>query len=140
MWVMRMKGLFQVSVLLILANAAYAADLLKPIAPASPKAETKQKHRPFNGTIKAVSKPLRAIVLRGEKAQTFFVLPETKIKRDGQPIAFEQIVPGEPLGGYARQNADGRWEALTLNLGVKKKEEPAAAPIQTNGPPVKTRR
>ena len=107
---------------------------------ALPKSETKLKHRPFNGTIKAVSKPLRAIVLRGEKAQTFFIIPETKIKRDGQPIKFEQIVAGEMLGGYARQRADGGWEALTLNLGDKKKEEsqPIAKP-PTNAPPPRAR-
>ena len=118
-----------------------AAGLPAPEASTAAKGQAKAKHRPFHGTIKAVSKPLRAIVLRGEKAQTFFIIPETKIKRDGQTITFEQILAGEILGGYARQRADGRWEALTLNLGEKKKQtpEPAAAP-QTNAPPAKTKR
>ena len=112
--------------------------------PAPAKTEVKLKHRPFNGTIKAISQPTRAIVLRGEKAQTFFIIAETKIKRDGQPITFEQIATGEKLGGYARQAANGRWEALTINLGDKKKEEgtqvskPSTTP--TNTPPAKPKR
>ena len=90
--------------------------------PAPKERSVKAKHRPFHGTIKAVSKPLRAIVLRGKKAQTFFVIRETKIRRNGHPITFEQITVGEKLGGYARQTPEGRWEALTLNLGEKKQD------------------
>ena len=105
----------------------------------SAEPQAKLKHRPFNGTIKEVNRTARAIVLRGEKAQTFFIIPETKIKRDGQPIRFEQIATGEILGGYARQAPDGRWEALTLNFG-QKPPAASAAKSQTNSPPSKVRR
>jgi hypothetical protein len=105
----------------------------------SAEPQAKLKHRPFNGTIKEVNRSARTIVLRGEKAQTFFIIPETKIKRDGQPIRFEQIAAGESLGGYARQVPDGRWEALTLNFG-EKPTAPSGGKSQTNGPPSKVRR
>ena len=137
---MRTNYLLLALALLISLCLAKAADL-PPSKPAPAKAEAKLKHRPFNGTIKAVSKPLRAVVLRGEKAQTFFILPETKIKRDGQPITFEQIAIGERLGGYARQAANGRWEALTLNLGDKEKKEVApTTSTPTNAPAHKPKR
>src|SRR5687767_10590597 len=138
--VMRNKDFAIVIGLVLSFCQVHPSEVAPTKVPAEAKTETKLKHRPFNGTIKAVSKPSRAIVLRGAKAQTFFVIPETKIKRDGQPITFEQIVEGETLGGYARQAANGRWEALTLNLGQKKKEEPQpTSKPATNAPPAKVK-
>jgi hypothetical protein len=89
------------------------------------------KTRPFRGTIKTINKASQTIVLRGEKAQTFKILPETKIRRDGKPIGFEDIAVGDTLGGFARQAPAGHWEALTLNFGAKTPEaagSPSPAP------------
>jgi hypothetical protein len=83
--------------------------------------------RPFHGTIKTVNKPAQSIVLKGAKAQTFKVTPETKIRRDGKPIRFEEIVAGETVGGYAHQVASNHWEAVTINLGQKPPEASGAA-------------
>jgi len=107
-----------------------AASLLFaiPLPSAEPPAA---KTRPFRGTIKIVNKAAQTIVLKGEKAQTFKVIPETKIRRDGKPIGFEAIAVGDTLGGFARQAPAGHWEALTLNFGAKTPEaagSPAPAP------------
>jgi hypothetical protein len=80
------------------------------------------KGRPFHGTIKTVNKPAQSIVLNGAKAQTFKVTPETKIRRDGKPIRFEEIIAGETVGGYAHQVASNHWQAVTINLGQKTPE------------------
>ena len=112
-------GLFTTS-LLLLALGVNAAD--------QPAAKT----RPFRGTIRIVNKGAQTIVLRGEKAQTFKIIPETKIRRDGKPIGFEDIVVGDTLGGFARQAPAGHWEALTLNFHAK---APEAAGSPTPAPP-----
>jgi hypothetical protein len=94
------------------------------------------KTRPFRGTIKAINKTAQTIVLKGEKAQTFKILPETKIRRDGKPIGFGDIALGDTLGGFARQAPAGHWEALTLNFGSKT-PEPAGPSTPAPAPPPK---
>jgi hypothetical protein len=108
-----------VGISLLFTVAVYGAD--KPVA----------KTRPFRGTIKTINKAAQTIVLKGEKAQTFKIIPETKIRRDGKPIGFEDIAIGDTLGGFARQAPAGHWEALTLNFGTKVPEaagSPSPAP------------
>jgi hypothetical protein len=107
-----MKHLFSlITITLFVAIAVHGAE--------QKQKEPPTKTRPFHGTIKTVNKAAQTIVLRGEKAQTFKVLRETKIRRDGKPIGFEDIVVGDTLGGFARQAPAGHWEALTLNFGQK---------------------
>ena len=116
-------GLFTTS--LLVALALDAAD--------QPAAKT----RPFRGTIKIVNKASQTIVLKGEKAQTFKIIPESKIRRDGKPISFEDIVVGDTLGGFARQAPAGHWEALTLNFHAKAPEaagSPTPAPAPAPAP------
>ena len=74
------------------------------------------KYRPFHGVIKSYDPAAKAVVLRGEKAQTFLLIGETKIKKDGNAAGPEALAPGEPVGGRARQNAAGKWEALSRNI------------------------
>ena len=107
------------SFFLIIGFAAQGAGQKPKEAPA--------KTRPFRGTIKTIDKAAQTIVLRGEKAQTFKIIPETKIRRDGKPITFADIAVGETLGGFARQAPAGHWEALTLNFGNKVPEAAGAA-------------
>jgi hypothetical protein len=117
-------GIFTTSLLLALALSA--AD--------QPAAKT----RPFRGTIRIVNKAAQTIVLRGEKAQTFKIIPETKIRRGGKPIGFEDIVVGDTLGGFARQAPAGHWEALTLNFHAKAPEA-AGSPAPAPPPPKKSK-
>ncbi|HZO83976.1 MAG TPA: hypothetical protein VFC26_02105 [Verrucomicrobiae bacterium] len=121
-----MKYLFSLITLSLLCTIALqAAD--------QPAAKT----RPFRGTIKIVNKAAQTIVLKGEKAQTFKIIPETKIRRDGKPIGFGDIVVGDTLGGFARQAPAGHWEALTLNFGAKVPEgagSPSPSPAPAPAP------
>ena len=117
-------GLFTTS--LLFAIAVNAAD--------QPAAKT----RPFRGTIRIVNKASQTIVLKGEKAQTFKIIPESKIRRDGKPIGFDDIVVGDTLGGFARQAPAGHWEALTLNFHAKAPEA-AGSPTPAPPPPKKSK-
>jgi hypothetical protein len=121
-----MKHLFSlITISVVFTVALHSAEQKQKDPPA--------KTRPFHGTIKTVNKAAQTIVLRGEKAQTFKVLPETKIRRDGKPIGFEDIVVGDTLGGFARQAPAGHWEALTLNFG-QKVPDAAGSPSPTPAP------
>ncbi|HKQ39200.1 MAG TPA: hypothetical protein VJ063_14075 [Verrucomicrobiae bacterium] len=104
-----MKKIFALAVAsLVLAATINAAD--------QPAAKT----RPFRGTIKTINKAAQTIVLKGPKAQTFKILAETKMQREGKPVGFEDIATGDTLlGGFARQAPDGHWDALKLNLAAK---------------------
>lgn len=113
-----------IAVSLLLSLSLHGAE------PKQPPAKT----RPFRGTIKIVNKAAQTIVLRGEKAQTFKVIPETKIRRDGKTITLDDIAVGDTLGGFARQAPAGHWEALTLNFGQK---VPEAAGSPSPAPPKK---
>jgi hypothetical protein len=83
------------------------------------KKDAKAKFRPFNGKIKAVDKTAMTLTLEGEKAQTFTVLSETRITKDRKPATFADLAVGDFVGGRARETADGKWEAVTINAGQK---------------------
>jgi len=100
-----MKHFWLLSASLVLIGALQGAEQKTKEPPA--------KARPFHGTIKTVNKAAQAIVLNGAKAQTFKITSETKIRRDGKPIRFEDIAAGESVGGYAHQAPAGQWEAIT---------------------------
>ena len=122
-----MRAFIAILALGLLAPANFAAEKTPATPPAAQQA--KPKFRPFNGTIKSFDKTARTVTLNGAKAQTFAIIAETKINKDGKPSTVEALVAGETVGGRARQTADGRWEALTLNLG--KKPATADKPAQT---------
>ena len=102
-----------------IAAAPLLAAEKTPVAPAVKTDTVKTKYRPFHGTIKSVDKIAKILTLNGPKAQTFKIISETRINRDGKPAGVDALIAGETLGGYARQAADGTWEALTLNVGKK---------------------
>lgn len=83
------------------------------------KKEQAAKTRPFNGVIKAVDQSAKTITLEGEKAQTFSVTSETKIMKAGKPATLADLAVGDKVGGRAKETADGKWEALTINAGTK---------------------
>lgn len=120
-----MKKVFLAAVLAAFAFSislpAPAAD--KPSDKAAEK-EAKGKFRPFNGKIKEVDKTAKTIKLEGEKAQTFMITSDTKIQKDGKSATLDDVTVGETVGGRARENADGKWEATSLRLGQKPAKEP----------------
>ncbi|MGB9602007.1 MAG: hypothetical protein ACPMAG_04380 [Limisphaerales bacterium] len=83
-------------------------------------AGVKSRGRPFHGTIKAVDYSAEFIVLQGKSAQTFYVDSKTAIKIDGKPAKLRDIVAGNYVGGYAREQPDGKWVATTLNIDTTK--------------------
>jgi uncharacterized lipoprotein NlpE involved in copper resistance len=122
-----MNAMKQWSTLFITAVFASVATVGVTAAdkPADKKAATDEHFRPFRGTIKSVDKGGRTITLEGEKAQTFAIVPETKISKDGKPAAFADLVAGEMVGGRAKESADGKWTAVTVNAGKRPAAQPA---------------
>ena len=93
----------------------YAAD--KPTEKVTEVPKKKVKGMPFNGKVSGVDKPSKSITLEGkEKARTFQITSETKISKDKKPATLEEVIVGDNVGGYARENAEGKLEVVTLNL------------------------
>jgi hypothetical protein len=101
--------------------AAISAD--KDSAQAE-KTESKEKFRPFRGTIKSVDANARSITLVGEKAQTFAVAADAKVTKDGKPAAFDQLAIGDTVGGRAKETGQGQWTAVTVNAGKRAAKAP----------------
>ena len=96
--------------------------------PETAKQEKKEKYRPFNGLVKAINKETKTITLAGDKAQEFRLSAETVVKKEGQPATWESIEVGVKVGGRAREAADGKWEAVSINVGTKAPKEPPKNP------------
>lgn len=80
------------------------------------KPQTKSRGRPFQGMLKLVDVSQNFIVLEGRSAQKFFISPQTTIKIDGIVGKLSSIEAGKYVGGYAREESEGRWVATTLNV------------------------
>ena len=88
----------------------------------APKSENKPKQMPFRVKVSAVDKTTKVITLEGkEKSRSFQVTSETKITKDGKPAVLDDVTAGESVGGRAKENAAGKWEILTLNIGKPEK-------------------
>ena len=96
--------------------ALNAAD--KPAdKPAEGKKEARPKNRPLRGTVKSFDKAAKSVTLEGEKGDTILVTAQTRIFKDSKPGTTEDLKPGESLRGFARENAEGKWEAISIYLG-----------------------
>lgn len=83
---------------------------------------------PFRGKLAAVDKVAKTITI-GKR--TFYVTPETKLKKNGQPAALEDGVIGELCSGYQKPSEDGKLIATTVNFGPKpepSQKAPRASP------------
>ena len=88
----------------------------------APKTEKKASGLPFNGKVSAVDKTAKTITLgETEKARTFQITSETKIFKSKKPATFDDVAVGDQVGGYARKNAEGKSEVVTLNTGLPPK-------------------
>jgi hypothetical protein len=93
---------------------------------AAAKTEKSAKRIPFHGKISAVDATAKTFTLTGkEKARTFQVISETRLKKDGKEAAFEDLKVGETVGGQYRAGAAGALEAVLVNLGAKPEKEKA---------------
>jgi Cu/Ag efflux protein CusF len=112
-----MKRTLLASILAALAACALATAQAADKPPEG-KGEAKPKSRPFRGTIKSVDNTAKSITLQGEAAQTFLIISETRIFKDGKPGTFADLKQGEAVRGRARENAEGKWEAMMVGLGA----------------------
>ena len=88
------------------------------------KADSKEKFRPFRGTIKSVDATAKSITLDGEKAQTFAVASDAKLTKEGKPATFADLAIGDAVGGRAKETGEGKWTAVTINAGKKAAKAP----------------
>jgi hypothetical protein len=96
-----------------------AADQPKNKSSEAAKAE-KKKQVPFRGKVSAVDKVAKTVALEGkEKQRVFQITSATKITKDGKPAVLDNINAGDSVGGLARENAAGKLEIITLNVGAK---------------------
>ncbi len=101
-----------------LGNAVFVHAAEKERAQAAEK-EKKARGIPFNGKVSAVDKAAMTITLEGkEKPRVFQLSAAAKISRDKQAATLDDIKVGERVGGYARENAEGKLEVVTLNVGL----------------------
>ena len=108
------------AVIVFVAPATQAADDAKDKSAQTPKPERKQKQMPFRGKVGAVDKVAKTVTLEGkEKSRTFQVTLATKITNEGKPGVMDDVVVGQTVGGLAKQNATGKLEIVTLNIGAK---------------------
>jgi len=91
----------------------------KKPAPADEAKKDKPKGMPFNGKINAVNKTANTINIGQEKKRTICITAQTKIMKDGKAATLADATVGEMAGGFARENADGKLEAVSLRIGAK---------------------
>jgi len=93
-------------------------------APATAKAG-KVSGYPFRGKLKSVNKEALTLTLAGkEKDRVFHVTADTKFVRDGKAVALGDGVEGEEVAGYARNDADGKAQALSVRFGSAPAQDP----------------
>jgi len=80
-----------------------------------PAVKQKSAH-PFRGKLAAVDKTAKTIQVG---KSIYYITPETKITKAGQPAILDDAVVGEPTTGYVKPTEDGKMTATTLRLGPK---------------------
>jgi hypothetical protein len=82
--------------------------------------DTRGKPMPFQGKLDAVDKVNKTITIKGkERDRTFHVTSNTKLTKEGKPAILNDAVVGEAVAGLAKENADGKLEALSIRFGAK---------------------
>ena len=84
------------------------------------KTEKKPVAGPFHGKLLGLDKNAKTITV-GKR--TFQITSETKIKKAGKPAILSEGVVGEPVSGYVKPIAEGKWVAVSVNFGPKVSEE-----------------
>lgn len=89
----------------------------------APGAKTKssshvRRSYPFSGEIESHDKKM--ITLKGKKKNRVILLTaETRFVKNGAPAKPEDLTKGAQVGGSVRKNAEGKEEALQVNLKGK---------------------
>ena len=86
-------------------------------APNPPAAGAKLTNRRFSGKILSVDSKAKTILLQGGAKAVIAVTDKTKIIKAKKPAAFDVLAANQEVSGIERLNADGIWQAETLNVG-----------------------
>ena len=78
---------------------------------------------PFHGNLAALDKSAKTISVG---TRTFQITADTLIFKDGKPATLEDGVVGEPVSGYVKPTADGKWDATKVTFGAKPEAKSAA--------------
>src|SRR4051812_3867165 len=98
-------------------NAADTKPAVSNEKPGEKSAAKKPRGMPFNGTINAVDKTAKTISLGKQKIRIFHLSSNTKISKNKLPATINDLAAGDHVGGYAFENAEGKLEVKTLNVG-----------------------
>lgn len=82
--------------------------------------------RPIHGKVKAIDSIAMTITIGNT---TFQITSQTKIAKDSKPATLGDGAVGDNVSALLKKDADGKWNALSVNFGVKTK--PAAKPSNT---------
>lgn len=97
----------------------------------SPPKASKVAGYPFRGKLKAVDKQASTFTLAGKsKDRVFHITPETKFVRDGKAVSLTDGVAGDDVAGYARNQTDGKTQALTVRFGTVAPTDPQKTPTR----------
>jgi len=78
-------------------------------------AKAKSNSYPFSGELE--SHDAASITLKGKRKQRVLLLtPETRIQKSGKPATLKEARAGERVSGSARKDAEGKEQAVTVNL------------------------
>ena len=91
----------------------------KKAAAAADAKIAKPKAGPFSGKINEIDKAAKTINIGKEKKRTIYITAQTKIKKNGKDATLDDAAVGEEVGGYQRENAEGKQEAVSLRIGAK---------------------
>lgn len=86
-----------------------------------PAAKASAHSRPLRGKVKAMDSTAMTITVGNT---TFQITSQTRITKDGKPATFGDGVVGDNLAAQLKKDADGKWNAVSVNFGAKAK--PAA--------------
>ncbi len=87
-----------------------------PVQSVSQQTEKKTRGYPFRGKLAAVDLAKGTIQIG---KSTYWITPQTKIIKNGNPARLTDGVIGEAAVGYARKESDGRAMAASLRFGEK---------------------
>ena len=115
-------------ILIAIVLAAFAANVVLPLAAAEDKAVEKKagptaRAIPFRGKIGAVDKQAKTIQV-GER--TFQIMADTRIMKAGKPASLDDAATGEEVGGAYREGENKKLNVVSLRIGPR----PDAAPKQ----------
>ena len=108
-----------VTALVAVPVASRAADGTNAPATSAPTPK-KQGGLPFHGKVAAVD-PVAAMTFT-VGTMTIAVTSKTRITKDGQPAVFADITTKATVGGSCKKDATGKFTAITVRVGEKKKQ------------------